>query len=96
VRPPADAGDLIVNGYKLDIPKAAKRIWAEDDATPHTEGHVGLYAAWRQLFGKAFDPRKAVATEEQSDGDVIQMPGGIWVWSSYPGASAIYHEADVE
>lgn len=69
-----------------------KRVWVEDDATPGTEGHEGLYGAWQRLFGEKLELFRAVKLTDYADGEDYLMPNGHIAYLSYPGNSAIYRE----
>lgn len=64
------------------------KLFVEDDARPPDA--ETLDQAYQRLFGVAFDPKAALRSEDQGDGVEYLMPGGVVVWASYPGGSAIY------
>lgn len=67
-----------------------ERAWIEDDATPGTEGHEGLDAAYRRLFGRERCEENVIAEKDGGDCNYVAMHHGEIVVSSYPGNSAIY------
>jgi len=65
------------------------KIWQEDDATPGTDGHETVTAAYRRIFGKPWDKADVVSESDQGDGTLYTMNNGCQVWMSYPGNSFI-------
>jgi len=68
-------------------------LWQEDDATPGTDGHEDLDAAWRRLFGEKLDTADATDVGGADDATFYVMPNGATAIASYPGGSMIQCEA---
>jgi hypothetical protein len=81
--PPAPANSPVT-------PRPERRLWIEDDATPGTEGHETLAAAWQRLFNEPYDPKAAVKTEDWGDGTRYYFAHGRSAYASYPGNNAIF------
>jgi hypothetical protein len=69
-----------------------KVVWTEDDATPGTEGHVTLSAAWKKRYNESWCDARKDAINEEDCGDciVFTMPDGRVAYESYPGANEIH------
>jgi hypothetical protein len=66
-------------------------MWSEDDATPGTDGHEGLGAAWERLFATPQPAEKdALAVDDVGDGVWLLLEDDVVVFASMPGQSAIY------
>lgn len=61
-------------------------IWTEDDATMRAPGHVGLHAAWANLFGSVFDTTTA-EIHGLGYGVEYVMPNGAVVRTAPDGAT---------
>lgn len=67
-----------------------KVVWAEDDATPGTEGHVTLSAAWKKRYNEEWcDARKNAISMDCGDCIMFTLPDGRVAYESYPGANEI-------
>jgi hypothetical protein len=68
-------------------------LWSEDDVTVSDPLHETLAAAYLRITGRALFRGEALRREDHGDGELLEMPSGYIVWSSYPGNGAIYEGA---
>lgn len=64
-----------------------KRVWAEDDATFHQEGHEGLHDAWARITGTSMDYAVGLVAIDRGDYDeniVLASSGRVFIVGSGP------------
>ncbi len=69
-------------------------VWVEDDATPGTDGHESIDAAWLRICGVKLDTIDAIRVVDHGDCTEYHMPCGRIACTSYPGASTIEFDPD--
>ncbi len=75
-----------------EIWRAAKRVWAEDDATVGCQGHENVEDGFLKLYGQKLDLRRVELMSDHGDSmlTVIKINEKVViVCRSYPGNSEI-------